>query len=458
MRHLYELPTDSVIVSCFADDVIGRNQDVVSFCSIIDSFNYSTIVALDGSWGSGKTFFIKQTKMLIDKNCNPTSLNADLRERFERAINANPSIIKKMSFTQKHSTVYYDAWENDDETDPVLSIIFSVIKTEQVKQHIKNDRSVLDVVSSIAECITGRSVNTLVDAIKGDNFFDELKKRETINEMMRKFFDAAIGKECTRLVIFIDELDRCKPSYAVLLLERIKHFFDDNRLTFIFSLNREQLQHTIRNFYGNDMDASKYLDKFFDLNMHMPPSNKERFLTKVGLPKTAYIYDEVCYATIAYLNLELREIAKYVQHMKVTIYDEAHEKVYGRNSDFTLSFCMIYLAPILAALRLVAYDKYQEFINGLDHSVFTNIISASEFALGTQPWLLGGNETFSKIGATDTRRIVDFKSRLIEVYDAIFREKYYDRKPIIVGQIPINAYTKEKVLKLIEPISSNIQS
>ena len=62
------------------------------------------------------------------------------------------------------------------------------------------------------------------------------------------------------------------------LLERIKHYFDDERITFVFSVSLTQLQWTIRNYYGNGFDATKYLDKFFDLRVSIPNADYERFL------------------------------------------------------------------------------------------------------------------------------------------------------------------------------------
>lgn len=64
-------------------------------------------------------------------------------------------------------------------------------------------------------------------------------------------------KKLTRIIIFIDELDRCKPSYAVRLLEQIKHYMCDERITFILAVNTAQLQHTIRHFYGSEFDACR---------------------------------------------------------------------------------------------------------------------------------------------------------------------------------------------------------
>jgi predicted KAP-like P-loop ATPase len=67
------------------------------------------------------------------------------------------------------------------------------------------------------------------------------------------------------LIIFVDELDRCKPSFAVKLLEQIKHYFLLQNVTFVFSTNILELSKTISKFYGNDFQGDKYLNRFFDL-------------------------------------------------------------------------------------------------------------------------------------------------------------------------------------------------
>lgn len=63
--------------------------------------------------------------------------------------------------------------------------------------------------------------------------------------------------------IFIDELDRCRPDYAVSLLEIVKHFFDIEKFVFIIATDTNQLQHSIKNLYGNDFAANDYLGRFF---------------------------------------------------------------------------------------------------------------------------------------------------------------------------------------------------
>ncbi len=72
------------------------------------------------------------------------------------------------------------------------------------------------------------------------------------------------------VVIFIDELDRCKPTFAVQLIERIKHLFDVPNLIFVLLINKEQLENAIKGVYGHETDAAKYLGKFVNFFFRLP--------------------------------------------------------------------------------------------------------------------------------------------------------------------------------------------
>ena len=97
-----------------------------------------------------------------------------------------------------------------------------------------------------------------------------VKTEEDIKECVRDVFNDIIVEEAEKLVVFVDELDRCKPSFAIEMLERIKHYFDDERIIFVVSLNKEQLIHTISNYYGSEFDATRYLNRFFDVSINLP--------------------------------------------------------------------------------------------------------------------------------------------------------------------------------------------
>ena len=106
---------------------------------------------------------------------------------------------------------------------------------------------------------------------------------------INEFFSAIFKEQGNRLVIFIDELDRCKPDFAVKLLERIKHYFVNPDITFVFSINSMELQHTIKQYYGSEFDACKYLDRFFDLRIVLPDISTEKFLSCRVLWQRAFL-------------------------------------------------------------------------------------------------------------------------------------------------------------------------
>ena len=80
------------------------------------------------------------------------------------------------------------------------------------------------------------------------------------------------------LIVVIDELDRCRPSYAVELLEIAKHLFAVDRIVFVLAVNRSELGHSIKALYGSDFDAYGYLRRFFDLDFRLPDAKRTQFI------------------------------------------------------------------------------------------------------------------------------------------------------------------------------------
>ena len=78
------------------------------------------------------------------------------------------------------------------------------------------------------------------------------------------------------MVFIIDELDRCRPTFAIEVLEKVKHIFDVPNVVFVFGINRDELCSSLRSVYG-DIDASVYLRKFFDMEFNLSAASAERF-------------------------------------------------------------------------------------------------------------------------------------------------------------------------------------
>ena len=80
------------------------------------------------------------------------------------------------------------------------------------------------------------------------------------------------------IVVIIDEIDRCRPTYAVELLEAAKHLFSVNHVVFVLGINREQLAHSICALYGSDFNADVYLRRFIDASIHLPRTDRRSLL------------------------------------------------------------------------------------------------------------------------------------------------------------------------------------
>jgi hypothetical protein len=80
------------------------------------------------------------------------------------------------------------------------------------------------------------------------------------------------------IYILVDELDRCRPSYAIEVIENIKHFFDTKKFVFVVATDTGQLQHSIKAIYGNGFDAHSYLSRFFHKTVTLPPPSTEQYL------------------------------------------------------------------------------------------------------------------------------------------------------------------------------------
>ena len=231
----YELmPTHENLINAFSYNAIDRNKDVFSFADILNSLEDSCSIALDGNWGSGKTFFVHQVKMFLEAT-NPfitTMSNEDreiiIQEWKHLHKNNEPEI-------QPHVAIYYDAWENDSDDDPVLSIVYTILKSIDASFEISQEADFFSIASDILETFTNHNWGSLINSFRSEDPLAELRKSKAIQEEIERFFDAILEERGNRLVIFVDELDRCKPSFAVRLLERIKHYFSNERISFVFS-------------------------------------------------------------------------------------------------------------------------------------------------------------------------------------------------------------------------------
>lgn len=422
MKKYEMLPTEENIIETLYNDPINRNQDIVYFYNILQAQELASAIAIDGRWGSGKTFFVRQTQMVINA-LNPSST---IDEETKAKATVRLPFPKNDEENENYSiAVYYDAWENDNDTEPVLSLIYEITKQLSVDFSL-SDISIVKTAGAIIEAISGHNINGIKDALTSEDPFKKFKKEKDVEQKIKDFFSCLLAERGNRLVIFIDELDRCKPTFAVHLLEQIKHYIYDDRITFVFSVNLEQLQHTIKNYYGVDFDSCRYLDRFFDLRISMPPANMEKFYSEIGL-ESRYCVDIVTKRIINMYNFELREITRFYSQIKAAVYEPTHD---SEKYDFSFAdekgrqIILMYIVPLLIGLKIADISKYDQFINGHNSVPLKELLDFDDDNRLLEN-MLNRDESFTK---EEGKTLITTDEMIDKFYNAIFVDQYDGRK------------------------------
>lgn len=438
MKNYSISPTDQNAVELLKGNPLGRNDAVFRFLQLINSIDESCSIALNGEWGSGKTIFIKQIKLILDYSNSQSSLPHDLREHIA-------SMGKQIPECANCSTVYYDAWANDDNDDPILSLVYETIASKQSNFSSENERSLLGLVGKILDAVTARPISHILEQVKEESPFAPVKTRENIHALIREFLDELILERGNRLVIFIDELDRCRPAYAIQLLERIKHYFDDERVTFVFSVNLTQLQYAVKSYYGHFFDATRYLDKFFDLRISLPEIDYRRFIEyKFSFFSSGYIYDEICTRVAQCFSFTLREVERYMRLIRIAAYKKSHN--HGETSfprQKALQFGLLYFVPVMIGLSMSDMDAYSRFIAGENFDILCKVLSCMT-VYTYQEWLGISKADHANINSAVMEKIK-------EAYNTVFadtgngvRANYETR----IGKMCFTEQTKREIMDI----------
>lgn len=294
----------------FPEDKLGREKYATFLTKLLASQGYDDqrtdddkkrnyVLNLNTEWGAGKTYFLKRW-------------SEDLKEHYP--------------------VVYVDAWKKDYSDDPLMTVISSII--DQLRKQAGKDkdspvfkapRKLIGLLKAAApgigrglfkryvgidpvEIMNADDDNENIGHIKGENGQDLLdtnsnpidmsfaaseavkylidehdaksKAIDSLKKSVSEWVGAVVGHKQNSYpaFIFIDELDRCRPSYAVEMLETIKHIFNIDGVVFVVATDTEQLQHAVKAVYGEGFDAKIYLGRFFNSRYSLKSPNLENFL------------------------------------------------------------------------------------------------------------------------------------------------------------------------------------
>lgn len=249
----------------FKNDLLDRKGPIDVLTAVISSIEGPCVVAVDAEWGAGKTTFLKLWAQHLRN--------------------------------EQYPVVEYNAWETDYASHPFAALFDAMLddltdSREQFVEDLKDtgielvrllgthlpDSVGLGPVMTLFAKLLGKSQrsgpSSLAEYRQMKNLLDKFK--EALEKAASKLRDST--GERVPLVVFVDELDRCRPSYAIELLEVAKHLFSVDGVVFVFGINQAQLKHSVSVLYGAGFDSAAYLHRFFDLNFLLPASDRTNFV------------------------------------------------------------------------------------------------------------------------------------------------------------------------------------
>jgi len=255
----------------FANDAFDRQPVVDSFVGIITSLKGPFVIAVDSPWGTGKTTFLKMLKASLE--------------------------------IKDHPCLYFNAWETDFAEDPLVafvgeldSLIKELLPEDRAQETMKSVKKMAGtmakrvVPAAIRIATMGtidlapeveRAIAEAMGALSTDAVENYLKDKKVMDEFHSKLNLAlSTAQEKNKklpVVIFVDELDRCRPLYAIELLERIKHLFNVESAVFVVAMDKKQLGISLGAVYGTGFNSTEYLRRFFDLELRLTQISNDKF-------------------------------------------------------------------------------------------------------------------------------------------------------------------------------------
>ena len=311
-----EVPPDDP----FQNDLLDRKPYIETLTGLLGAVQGPCVLALDSEWGGGKTTFLKLWAAHLRKegfavaefnawetdfSSEPfVALSSKLREQFEAAPPESlAETTKRFSEVAKRVAL---------RTAPVAIRLLS--------QGLLDSGSLERLV---ADHLATRAEDRLKEFDEAQSSITEFK--EILNEGAKRL---SMPHKNRPLFVMIDELDRCRPSYAIELLEFAKHLFSVDKIIFVLAINQAQLLKSIEGVYGAGFDAKGYLRRFFDIDYQLPSPKRESFVMQTlrdigfseqfqGITGTFNLVPTMIAQMLAWSDLDLRRMEQAIHRLAV---------------------------------------------------------------------------------------------------------------------------------------------
>ncbi len=367
----------------FTYDALDRKESVESVAALIEELTGPFVLAINSPWGTGKTTFVQFVQATLE--------------------------------AKNIACIYFNAWETDFASDPLIAFLGELEATSRghkgkekaFKANFEKVKSIASVIAKKAIPVAGKIATAgILDTsafIEGaiadlvvDSINDVVGAYGKEKDLMEKFrcklatsLDALTGNsDSSQVIIFVDDLDRCRPTYAVELLERIKHLFNVENAIFVLSLDKQQLGVNLEAVYGQGINSNEYLRRFIDLEYILPKTNSEKFtlnlfqrfgfeefFNKRKHEKTVYDKSNVIdtfnfLCDIFDLNLRARE--QCLTQLRIVMMTTPED-----------GLLYPYITTTLAVLKQATPDAYREYAT--EEGMAVDVVTVIEKAAGGTP-------------------------------------------------------------------------
>ena len=240
----------------WSDDLLARQDIAMRLTNLVATQEPPLSISLHGQWGTGKTFLLRRWQKTLELD--------------------------------SYQAIYFNAWEDDFCDDPLLAVIGHLADHFEGNKFKELARRVAEIalplikenLLGVLKAATGLPIK-LDQQEQGnktplDAYLEQRATKDQLKNQLAQLSGEVARQTDHPLVFIVDELDRCRPTFAIELLERVKHIFDVPHIVFVFGLNRDELTKSLSSVYG-DINTDVYLRRFFDFEFNIPEADSQGF-------------------------------------------------------------------------------------------------------------------------------------------------------------------------------------
>ena len=336
----------------WTDDLLARRDIAARLTNLIAVQEPPLTISIHGQWGTGKTFMLRRWQKDLEN--------------------------------QGFKAIYFNAWEDDFCDDPLLAILGQMSEYfKEGKLETLAHRVIQTAIPLIRKNLLGilsKSTGLTLEIEQGQQaerdlsreYLDQRATKDKLKEHLAEMSAAVFEETNHPLVFIIDELDRCRPTFAIELLERVKHIFDVPNLVFVFGINRDEICMSLSSVYG-DINTDVYLRRFFDFEFNLTEVDSRAFATQLmdrlrlgrviqelaqAAHDSVHIHDYDNYRTVipnlwSALGLSLRDIDYGIRLLALLV----------RNLPLR-AFTHPFLLAVLIAMKFKKPEFYRSLVRG----------------------------------------------------------------------------------------------